>query len=127
MKFLFCLLTAFVVFPSVAQQVAVLNSPNKGIQLSTTKNAEGQLLYQVQLKGKEIISPSSLGFVLKKPAMELKKFTVLGIDSSAVSTNWKPIWGEVKEIANQYNELVLHTSSNGILIDLIFRVFADGA
>jgi hypothetical protein len=126
MKFLFCLITAFVVFPSVAQQIAVLNSPNKGIQLSTTKNAEGQLLYQVQLKGKEIISPSSLGFVLKKPAMDLKKFTVLGIDSSAVSTTWKPIWGEVKEISNQYNELVLHTTSNGLLIDLIFRVFDDG-
>ena len=126
LKQLFCLLLAILTFSSSAQQISSLSSPNKSIQLNTFKTPEGSLAYQVQMKGKEVISNSTLGFVLKKPALELKKFTVNRIDSSEVSTTWKPIWGEVKEIANQYKELILHTTSNGVLVDLIFRVFDDG-
>jgi hypothetical protein len=126
LKQLFCLLLAILTFSSSAQQISSLSSPNKSIQLNTFKTPEGSLAYQVQMKGKEVISNSTLGFVLKKPALELRKFTVNRIDSSEVSTTWKPIWGEVKEIANQYKELILHTTSNGVLVDLIFRVFDDG-
>jgi hypothetical protein len=126
LKQLFYLLLAIVTFSSAAQQIAQLSSPTKSVVLTTLKTPEGTLAYQVSLKGKEVISTSTLGFVLKKPALEIKKFTLLGVDSSAVSNTWKPIWGEVKEIANQYNELVLHTTSSGISIDLIFRIFDDG-
>ncbi len=109
LKQLFCLLLAILPFSGSAQQISSLSSPNKSIQLNTIKTPEGYLAYQVLMNGKEIISNSSVGFVLKKPAMELKKFSVNSIDSSSVSANWKPIWGEVKEITNQYNELILHT------------------
>jgi hypothetical protein len=126
LKQLFYLLLAIVTFSSAAQQIAQLSSPTKSVVLTTLKTPEGTLAYQVSLKGKEVISTSTLGFVLKKPALEIKKFTLLGVDSSAVSNTWKPIWGEVKEIANQYNELVLHTTSNGVAVDLIFRIFDDG-
>jgi len=117
---------AILTFSSSAQQISSLSSPNKLIQINTFKTPEGSLAYQVQMKGKEVISSSSLGFVLKKPALELRKFTVNSIDSTEVSTTWKPIWGEVKKITNQYKELILHTSSSGVLVDLIFRVFDDG-
>ncbi len=126
LKQLFSLLLAIVTFSSAAQQIAQLSSPTKSVVLTTFKTPEGTLTYQVSLKGKDVISASTLGFVLKKPTLELKKFTLLGVDSSAVSNSWKPIWGEVKEIANQYNELVLHTLSSGVAVDLIFRIFDDG-
>jgi len=52
LKQLFCLLTGFIAFQGLGQQIAILNSPDKQIQVKTSKTQEGLLAYQVHMKGK---------------------------------------------------------------------------
>ena len=84
--------------------------------------------YELHYKSQPVIGTSELGFVLKEPAMRLDNFSFLGKEKSSFDETWKPVWGEVKEIRNQYNQLVYKLKGEkGILIDLVIRVFNDGA
>ncbi len=112
-----------------AQKIKSFFSPNKLIELIVSQNSEKLISYQVNFKSKEIISPSTIGFTFKKPSFDLRKFNPISIDSSSVDTTWKPLWGEVKEIKNNYKELKIQledAGTSGILVQLIFRLFDDG-
>jgi hypothetical protein len=122
-KTLLLLLLSVSVF---AQKSFKIASPSDQISIQLTQGADRAVKYQVFYKAKEVISASDLGFTLKKPALELRKFQVLGVDSTTYDGIWKPVWGEVKEIRNNYKELTLHLKESGVLLDVIFRVFDDG-
>lgn len=105
------------------------NSPDSNIRLVVSGNADGQINYGLTYKGKEVIKPSSLGFVLSKPEVKLSNFSIASVDSSSFDETWKPVWGEVSSIRNNYKELMVHLrdkSGSGILLDVVFRVFNDG-
>ena len=112
-----------------AQTNIHLNSPDKNISLVITTSQTNQVFYSFTYKEKNVIQPSSIGFSLSKPVAQLSSFTVVSVDSSAVDETWKPVWGEVSQIRNHYKELVVRlkdTSSAGLLLNVIFRVFNDG-
>ena len=52
----------------------------------------------------------------------------LGSEKRPVDETWKPVWGQVSEIRNHYEEVTVHLKqqSTNRLLDIIFRVFADG-
>ncbi|HRH60354.1 MAG TPA: glycoside hydrolase family 97 catalytic domain-containing protein, partial [Chitinophagaceae bacterium] len=112
----------------VAQSVYTSVSPDKNISLRINNTADGQINYSIIYKGKDVIKPSSLGFALSKPQMQLNSFFVTGIDSSATDETWKPVWGEVSSIRNNYRQLIVHLKdkSSGILLDIVFKIFNDG-
>lgn len=58
----------------------------------------------------------------------LDGFTVTDTKTSAFDETWKPVWGEVKEIRNHYNELAvtLNQASTDRHILIRFRLFNDG-
>ena len=122
-KTLLLLLLSVSVF---AQKSFKIASPSDLISIQLSQGADRALKYQVFYKAKEVIAASDLGLTLKKPALELRKFQILGVDSTIVDGTWKPVWGEVKEIRNNYKELTLHLKESGVLMDVIFRVFDDG-
>jgi hypothetical protein len=67
--------------------------------------------------------------VLSKPKVSLTKFTITKVDSSTKDETWKPVWGEVSQIRNHYNELVVTLAdkgASGISLQLRFRIFDDG-
>lgn len=112
-----------------AQKIASIQSPNKSIELTISQSAEKFINYQVNYKSKEIVSPSSVGFTLKKPSIDLRKFNPISIDSSLTDTTWKPLLGEVKVIRNNYKELKIQlkdAGTSGIFVQVIFRLFDDG-
>lgn len=114
---------------SFGQKNFSLTSPNGNIRLSLQQKENGVLLYALSCKGKTVIEPSLLGLDLQTPAVNLRSFDVLSVDSSAVNDSWKPVWGEVKEIQNNYRELKVQLkdrSSEGILMNIVFRIFNDG-
>lgn len=122
-------LLLFVCCFSFADNRYSINSPDGNIQLNVLHKDNGVLLYALQYKGKIVIEPSLLGLDLETPSLKLKSFDMLASDSSAVDETWKPVWGEVKDIRNNYKELKLQLrsrSSEQILINIIFRVFNDG-
>lgn len=112
-----------------AQKNISVNSPDKAFSVKIQNTADGVLLYSFTYKGKKVIQPSSLGFALSSPKALLNKFTIVAVDSSAVDETWKPVWGEVSIIRNNYKELTVKLkdkSGSGILLNVVFRVFNDG-
>jgi hypothetical protein len=129
-KQIICLLIACFASASLeAQTIASLASPNKLIEVKLLQSPEKQIQYQIFHKAKEAIAPSSLGFTLKKPVADLRKFTVMRIDSSTFDQTWSPILGEIKEIRNQYSALSIElkdAGNSGITIQVHFRIYDDG-
>lgn len=121
-----CMLSAFVV---KADQPIHIYSPDGTIHLELSHQSDGELKYRVMYKTKKTIESSGLGFTLKSPEVRLDKFDLTGIDTSTTNETWKPVWGEVNVIRNNYKQLVLKLadrSGTGIQLHIIFRVFNDG-
>ncbi|GAB3022436.1 glycoside hydrolase family 97 protein [Spirosoma pulveris] len=128
-KYLTVLVFTFVGVNSLAQSPVSVSSPNRSIVVTAQNSPTGEVMYQVRYKGKSVIEPSGLGFVLSKPKVSLNRFTVARIDSSQTDETWKPVWGEVSQIRNHYKQLILtlqDKSGSGIGMRVHFRVFDDG-
>ena len=85
--------------------------------------------YQLSYKGKLVIKPSTLGFELKDDAKSLfNDFTVTNTATSSHDSNWEPVWGEVKTIRDQYNELAVTLTQKVTNRQLLirFRMFDEG-
>ncbi|ACU63188.1 glycoside hydrolase family 97 protein [Chitinophaga pinensis] len=105
-----------------------LLSPDKNLQLQFSITDNGKPTYQLTYKGKAVIKPSHLGLELKADASFIDSFEVAGSKASTYDETWEPVWGEVKEIRNQYNELEvnLHQLSTDRTLIVRFRLFNDG-
>jgi hypothetical protein len=112
-----------------AGQPVTVSSPDGNIMLGIVQGADGSLQYNVHYKGKNVIQPSGLGLKFKSPEALLTQFDLQGIDSSVNDDTWKPVWGEVSSIRNNYKQIVLKLADrngSGIQLQIIFRVFNDG-
>lgn len=104
-----------------------LTSPNGKMTLNFELQ-NGVPVYSLKLEEKTIIYPSKLGLELKNTESLLNGFTLAQTETSAFDETWKPVWGEQKEIRNNYNELAVTLEQNSTQRKLIvrFRVFNDG-
>lgn len=129
LKTSFSIILFFLVTKMHAADSLGLSSPNQVLTLSIYHQGQGQISYAVRYRGRQFIQPSTLGMKLKKPDVLLNRFDLLSTSTNSLNETWKPVWGEVSEIRNEYNEIVLKLkdkSNPGILINIIFRVFNDG-
>lgn len=120
---------------SFAQTKTTIKSPNKNIELNFWLNDKGAPMYSVTYKSKDVILPSAMGFELKQtmlnealPALKDNLVITSSVQASA-DTKWKPVWGDVKEIRDNYNHLKVVLSQKGdkaISFNVIFKVFDDG-
>lgn len=128
MKYFITLSLAFALFlnATLAQQLA---SPNKQLTLHFSLQKDGTPIYSLLYKNKEVIKPSKLGFELEKDAQSLLNgFTIADSKASSFDQSWQPVWGEVANIRNHYNELAItlnQTSTNRQVI-IRFRLFNEG-
>ena len=92
-------------------------------------------MYRMAYKNKVVLLPSSMGFELKQTMNDLPlpalKDNLIIVTSSQTSsdTKWKPVWGDVKEIRDNYNQFTVSLSQKGdnaIQFNIIFKVFDDG-
>jgi hypothetical protein len=123
-------LLVFVIYQANAAMGITINSPHQIVQLKVMNEADGSVWYSVSRKDKAVILPSTFSFTLKKPDVLLHQFNITSIDSSSVNETWQPVWGELKNIQNNYKQLVLtltDKNNSGIILKIVFRVFDDGA
>lgn len=147
------LLTLISIAPLKAQNrnLQILKSPNGETEMTFTLTNEGAPLYSLAFKGKTVIKPSKLGIELapevvhrdfddfapaiapNNEAVNIKSnlysgFVIKDIQTASIDQVWHPVWGESKDIRNQYNELIvsLYQASNDRYIKLCFRLFNDG-
>lgn len=105
-----------------------LLSPDKQLELKAGINDKSEIIYALSYKGKEILKPSKLGVELKNAPSLLEGFTLKNAKESSFDETWKPVWGEVSEIRNHYNELLLEFEQKATerTIKIRFRLFNDG-
>ena len=107
-----------------------ISSPKGGLQLHFSLTNEGVPTYRLSFaNGEEIIRQSRLGLEMTDGKKSFDKdLEVTGTKESTFDETWTPVWGEVKQIRNHYNELLveLKKKSNGDPIAIRFRLFDDG-
>ena len=120
----------FAVFLLVAVKFSIaqdLKSPNAELEMKF-EIQDSIPVYSLSYKGKDVIKPSKLGLELKDQEDLLTGFSIEGIETTSFDENWKPVWGESREIRNHYNELevILAQPSTQRKIVIRFRLFNDG-
>ena len=133
MRKLLTLALAAIASLAMAQTV---KSPNGNVAVTFTLDGS-RPTYSMTYKGKDVVKPSHLGFLLAKDkhaSMGLEEtdlidgFSIADTKTSAFDETWKPVWGETSTIRNNYNELAVtlvqkETNRN---IVIRFRVYDDG-
>ena len=90
---------------------------------------DGTPTYKLTYKNQEVIKESSLGFHLKNDKKSLlDDFKITDTNTSTFDDTWQPVWGEVKEIRNHYNQLKVTLTQNETdrIMVVNFRLFDDG-
>lgn len=89
---------------------------------------DGVPVYKMSYKKKPVIKESRLGLELHNTTSLMDGFEQVKSSRSSFDETWKPVWGEVKEIRNNYNEYVaeLKQPSTNRFMNIRFRVYNDG-
>ena len=130
MKAICIKLTCFLLVLSMssAARAESITSPNGQLQLNFSVNSQGEPVYELFYKGKAVIKPSKLGLELKNDPGLMNGFTLADTQTSTFDETWEPVWGEVKQIRNHYNEMAvtLDQKAQDRNIIIRFRLFDDG-
>ena len=130
MKTIFTKLACFLLalFMSGAAMAESITSPDGQLRLNFSVNPQGEPVYELSYKGKAVIKPSKLGLELKNDPGLMNGFTLAGTETSTFDETWEPVWGEVKQIRNHYNEMAvtLNQKVQDRNIIIRFRLFDDG-
>lgn len=109
---------------SYASEVA---SPNGNVKVDFTI-VDGRPTYEMTYKGKTVIKPSHLGLELIGSTNLMDKFVEKNVTYSDFDETWHPVWGENKDIRNNYNEMFVELAqpAHGRFMNIRFRVYDDG-
>ncbi len=109
-------------------QAEEIKSPNGKLTLQFSLQNDGVPTYHLTYKGRDVIKTSKLGFDLKNAPALTSGFAVAEAKRRTFDESWQPVWGEVKNIRNHYNELAvtLTQAATARTLRVRFRVFDDG-
>src|SRR5690606_20458340 len=94
-----------------------LKSPNGNFTVEFSLTADGKPTYQLSYEEKDM-----------KMANFKSGFEVVDVKHSSFDETWTPVWGEVSQIRNHYNEMAVKLNQKDTDRQLIirFRLFDDG-
>lgn len=121
----------------LAALAQTVKSPDGNVSVHFSLTGNGVPTYEMTYKGKAVVKPSHLGLELAKIKQASKGmnetdlmegFTETGSKTSTFDETWKPVWGEVAEVRNNYNELEVDLSQPSSQRNIIirFRVYNEG-
>ena len=114
---------------TLAAPTATASSPDGSISVKIETDNGGRTMYSVSRKGKILIAPSRLGFLLTDSEAMVRGFTVAGSETAKGDETWQQPWGERTNVRNRYNELLVRLiQSSGLkrTMNLRFRLFDNG-
>lgn len=125
MKICFLCLSALCV--PLMMNALEMKSPSGNVALDFDVK-DGFATYNVKYKGKVAVADSRMGFELVNVTPMMGGFEIVGSHTSTFDETWRPVWGEVNEIRNHYNELLveLKQPSSDRFMNVRFRVYDDG-
>lgn len=105
--------------PSIDQNYKIV-SPDGTIRVTLACSESGPS-YALTWRGRELFTPSPLSLF---PGAEYK---VLSCSASSVNTTWSTVWGQSSKVHDRYEQLILELTASGMRLDLICRIYDDGA
>ncbi|MBN1145205.1 MAG: glycoside hydrolase family 97 N-terminal domain-containing protein, partial [Bacteroidales bacterium] len=104
-----------------------LKSPNGKLMLHV-ELINGSVAYRLDFKSQPVIKDSYLGLELKNDQNLIRGFVITDTARATFDETWQPVWGEVKNIRNHYNELAVTLTQPGTKRHIIirFRLYDDG-
>lgn len=109
--------------------LASASSPDGTVKVEVSIDGDGRAAYAVTRKGKPILAPSKLGFLLTDAVKIDRRLSVTGQEVRDFDENWTQPWGEWKTIRNRYRELKVHfkeTTALARVFTVTFRLYDDG-
>jgi glucan 1,4-alpha-glucosidase len=118
-----CIINAF------SQQKNEVIASLNNVKLSFSLDLNGVPRYTVLYKDKSVIESSRLGFLLDNTIKLDSNFQLLKTDTSSFDETWKPVWGEVNQIRNHYQQITIRLKQKtapNLMLNIVFKVFEDG-
>jgi alpha-glucosidase len=117
--------------PGLAQaaDVARASSPDGSIAVAVGVDNDARVTYSISRKGKLLIAPSLLGFILSDSYNMVRGFKYEGQETGKGDETWEQPWGEQRYVRNHYNELLVRFKQPGYLkraMNVRFRLFNNG-
>jgi hypothetical protein len=119
----------FLLLGILTTQAQMLQSPDKNLTLKFSLTTNGVPVYELSYKNKTVIKSSNLGIETKDVASFIKGFSMKDSKTTTFDETWQPVWGEQKNIRNNYNELAVAIEQKSVqnrYIIIRFRLFNDG-
>ena len=126
MKKIVLLMSLILIGISLGNKVDQITSPDKSLVLNVTED-NGSLYYSIYKNDKKVIDNSKLGIISDK--FEFSNNMIIENSSTNYEKSvWTQVWGEQKNIVNEYNQLVLSVVAKGDQkrLKVHFRLFNDG-
>ena len=121
-------LTAGILLTSLLGRAEGITSPSGIVKVDFELTGNGVPTYSVAYKDRPVVTPSTLGLELNGQSNLMNGFEVVKTSTSTFDETWQPVWGEVKDIRNHYNELLveLHQPATDRYMNIRFRVYDEG-
>ncbi len=105
-----------------------ISSPNGKLKLNIKLSDQKELIYNLTRNDKAVIKDSKLGIDLVDQLAFTNGFEINKVDTSTFYEVWKPVWGEVSKIINNYKQMkvTLFQSKEKRTMIVAFRLFNDG-
>jgi alpha-glucosidase len=111
------------------ETLGTVASPDSTLAVTVQLSGDGRLAYRIERRGKPLIAPSRLGFLLANAPQLDGGFSLEGRAESAHDDTWEQPWGERRFVRNHYRELRLRLVQKvhgARRLEIVFRVFDDG-
>lgn len=119
--------------PALAQDVrpvARAQSPDGTLEVQVTTDSDARATWSLSRKGKLLIAPSKLGFLLADGLPMVRGFTLVDAQQASGDETWEQPWGERRFVRDHRNELLVRFRQSELdgsrEMNVRFRLFDDG-
>ncbi|WP_067734029.1 glycoside hydrolase family 97 protein [Novosphingobium naphthalenivorans] len=123
-------LTAQPVFAQETRPSVTAASPDGTLVLTVTTDNDSRPTWSLSRKGKLLIAPSKLGFLLTDGLNMVRGFRIVGSETASQDDTWEQPWGERRFVRDHYNEVTVKLQQSETqgsrLMNVRFRLFDNG-
>ena len=105
-------------------------SPDGSLVLTVSTDNDQRPTWSLSRKGKLLIAPSKLGFLMADRVGLQRGFAIEGAEKASADGQWELPWGERRFVRDHHNEMLVrfrqHESWGGHALNVRFRLFDDG-
>ncbi|WP_159978302.1 MULTISPECIES: glycoside hydrolase family 97 protein [unclassified Novosphingobium] len=123
---------AFAAHPAMAEDAKTVTaaSPDGSIVLTVSTDNDSRPTYTISRKGKLLIAPSKLGFVLTDGLNMARGFAITSSETARGNDTWEQPWGERRFVKDTYNQLTVRFQQGATYgerrMNVTFRLFDNG-